>query len=149
MSGNSYLSNALYAADDKAEYDAGAKKILADKQVLAWILKYCVKEFKEYPICVIKDCIEETPEISKIHLFPRKTASEAITGMSDVDDVPKEGGIRYLSPILHRCPRPRRCTDHRSRQTAKLPQDALFGTFPDGRRVSRPPLLSGQGNKTR
>ena len=33
MSENFYLSNALYAADDKAEYDAGAKKILADKQV--------------------------------------------------------------------------------------------------------------------
>jgi len=63
--------------------------------VLAWILKYCVKEFKKYPICVIKDCIEETPEISRIYLFPRKTASEAITGMSDVDDVPKEGGIRF------------------------------------------------------
>ena len=45
MSENSYLSNALYAAGDKAEYDAGAKKVLADKQVLAWILKYCVKRW--------------------------------------------------------------------------------------------------------
>ena len=95
MSENSYLSNALYAADDKAEYDAGAKKILADKQVLAWILKYCVKEFKEYSIHVIKDYIEGTPEVSKVNLFPRKVTSEAITGMSDSDDVPNEGGIRF------------------------------------------------------
>lgn len=95
MSENSYLSSALYAADDKAEYDAGAKKILADKQVLAWILKYCVKEFKEYPIHLVKERIEGAPEVSQIHLMPRKAAPEAISGLPNVDDVPKEGGIRF------------------------------------------------------
>ena len=95
MSDNSYLSSALYAAGDRAAYDAGAKRLLADKQVLAWILKYCVKEFKDYSIDVIKDCIEGTPEVSRIYLLPRKAEPEAITGMANDDDVPNEGAIKF------------------------------------------------------
>ena len=34
--------------DAKARYDAAVKKVLSDPQILAWILQYTVKEFKEY-----------------------------------------------------------------------------------------------------
>lgn len=95
MSNDAYLSVAIHAADDKASYDAGAKKILADKQVLAWILKYCVKEFKDCTIPVIVECIEGTPEISGYYLFPRKETADAISGMPSCDDMPNEGGVRF------------------------------------------------------
>ena len=35
----------LYLAGRNPEYDANAKKLLASRKILAWILKYCVPEF--------------------------------------------------------------------------------------------------------
>lgn len=50
MKRQTYLSNALSVADYKAKYDAEVKKILAAKVILAWIMKFSVEEFKDYPI---------------------------------------------------------------------------------------------------
>ena len=36
----------IYLAGKNAAYDAAAKKLLASRKILAWILKYCVEEFK-------------------------------------------------------------------------------------------------------
>ena len=41
-----------FMKDDKATYDAAAKEFLSDKSILAWLLKYCVAEFKN---CGIKE----------------------------------------------------------------------------------------------
>ena len=48
----------------KARYDAEVKKILSDPQLLAWILKYTVREFYDYDIPDIIDCIEGKPEVA-------------------------------------------------------------------------------------
>ena len=40
------LANDIEVADAKAQYDAEVKKILANKEILAWILKFCTDEFK-------------------------------------------------------------------------------------------------------
>lgn len=95
MTKDYYLSNALHAADDKAAYDAGARMILADKQVLAWILKYCVKEFQTCSIEQIMDCIEGKPEIAIVPVLPGRENSEAITGMATEEVIPNEGGVRF------------------------------------------------------
>ena len=44
MKTKNYLANAIDTADMKAQHDAEAKKIVADKGVLSWIVKYTVKE---------------------------------------------------------------------------------------------------------
>ena len=44
------LANDIEVADVKAQYDAEVKKILANKEILAWILQYCVDEFKGMPL---------------------------------------------------------------------------------------------------
>ena len=83
-----YISNVLESAGDKARYDAQVKKILADKNILAWILKYAVQEFRDFTIEEIMDSIEGTPEISTVPVYPGKEKPEAVTGMANTDIVP-------------------------------------------------------------
>lgn len=113
MKEETYLSNVISAADGKAQYDAGARAILADKRVLAWIMKCTTEEFAEYSIEQIMECIEGEPEIATVPVLPgrmsaekaagespaeaatRESAAEAITGMSNEDVVPNEGEVRF------------------------------------------------------
>ena len=87
-------SNIIEGNADKSKYDAEIKKMLGDKTVLAWILKYSVEEFKEYSIEVIRDCIEGEPEIGIRKVIPGHTP-EAISGMPNEDKVPGEGWLTY------------------------------------------------------
>lgn len=91
------LSNALEIAGDRAKYDAAVKKILANKEVLAWILKYSATEFKTASINEIVDAIEGSPEIGTTSVYPGKTnmKPETITGLTTNDKVPNEGEITY------------------------------------------------------
>ena len=43
---NTEIANAVSAADDKAQYDERAKRLLAQKSILAHILVKTVDEFK-------------------------------------------------------------------------------------------------------
>lgn len=44
------LSQAVEATNDASSYDTNVKFLLADKQILARILKYAVQEFKEMDV---------------------------------------------------------------------------------------------------
>ena len=55
------IAKAVEEVSNKAKYDNEVKKILSDPQILAWILKYTVEEFKEYDIPEIISCIEGAP----------------------------------------------------------------------------------------
>ena len=41
------LSKAVRLAQNKAAYDAACKRILAEKLILAWIMKECVEEYRD------------------------------------------------------------------------------------------------------
>lgn len=90
-----YLSSALDVAENKAKYDAQVRRILADKIILAWILKYCTEEFKDCSIEKIAAAIEEEPELVTVPVYPGKKRTEAIAGLHNEDTVPGEGTIRY------------------------------------------------------
>ena len=75
---------------DKLQYNTEIIKILSDKTILAWILKYAVEEFMNCGIEVIRECIEGTPEIHTRKVLPGKTP-ESITGMNTADLVLDEG----------------------------------------------------------
>lgn len=92
-----YLSRSLGAYGDRAELDAEAKKITADKGVLARILQGNVVELSGYELQEIETFIEEV-EVSKVPLVSEtKTQSrtEAIVGMNTEDSVPGEGKITF------------------------------------------------------
>jgi len=114
MQQKTHIANVLERNNCKDRYDTQVKHIISDKTVLSWILKYTTSEFKEYPIELIKSCIEGEPEVGTHRVFPgqeEKTSDvsddiksktnnslstpDAITGMDTVDKVPGEGEVSY------------------------------------------------------
>ncbi len=73
---NNELSKELSYAKEKVQYDTQCKRVLSQRQVLAWILKRTVKEFTDLSIGQIIPHIEGTPEISSISVYPGSGSSE-------------------------------------------------------------------------
>ena len=84
----------LQETDINAKYDAEAKKLLSNKEILSRILKYSVDEFKDFSISEIIDSIEGEPVISKINVHPGHSP-ENITGISNTDKEINEGEITF------------------------------------------------------
>lgn len=92
------LAGDIGLAAGKSQYDAQCKRILANKVILAWILKYTVKEFEEMSIRRIKQCIGNDIMISRVRVDPGKTNAhepEKIIGESGEDKVPGEGEVYF------------------------------------------------------
>lgn len=89
-----YLARSIATADDKAQYDTQAKKIISDKTILSWIAKYAIWELKDYSIPEIASCIEGEPEVATVPVYPGEMPA-AIKGLSTEDKVPNEGQITY------------------------------------------------------
>ena len=87
------LANDIEAADIKAQYDAEVKKILANKEILAWILQFCTDEFRSMPLAEIIPCIEGEPSIGEESVYPGKQGR--IFGSSTEDSVPNEGDVYF------------------------------------------------------
>ena len=51
------LAQALEITNDASAYDTNVKYLLSDKQILAWVLKYAVREFAELPVEEIMESI--------------------------------------------------------------------------------------------
>lgn len=69
----------VYLAGKNTEYDAAAKKLLSSKKILAWILKYCVEEFKDCSIADIRDrYIIGIPETASVPVLPDETNAAAM-----------------------------------------------------------------------
>ena len=61
------ISKTIDTAEQEAQYDTCVKKLLSEKIILAWILKECVNEFKQYSISqILKECIEGEPKVAVI-----------------------------------------------------------------------------------
>ncbi len=88
------LDKSLTVAGSKILLDTQVKRVLAQKQILSWIMKYTVREFMDLPLDVIEGCIEGDPEISTVKVNPGET-NEKITGMPNEDKVPGEGAVYY------------------------------------------------------
>lgn len=90
------LSKTLTAAKDGAVYDAACKRLLANKSILAWILKECVEEYKD---CSVKDIaekyIEGSPDISSAPLHRDEMNTEFIIGENIEDSSLNEGIVTY------------------------------------------------------
>ena len=91
------LDKNLTLAGSKVRLDTQVKRVLAQKQVLSWIMKYTVREFMDLPLDVIEECIEGDPEISTVKVNPGETneINETINGMTNEDKVPGEGTVYY------------------------------------------------------
>ncbi len=92
------LAKNINTASHKANYDASCKRLLANKIILAWIMKSCLEEYRDYDVeQIAQEYIEDNPTISKIPVNQDETLSrsEQISGSSTEDSTITEGIINY------------------------------------------------------
>ena len=87
----------LSTAGEKAAYDHACKKLLANKEILAWIMKNCLLEYRNYSVEEIAgNYIEGNPEISKTALHrDEMSVIPMIKGENTEDISINEGTVTY------------------------------------------------------
>ena len=90
------LAKNIRIADDKSKYDDACKRLLAEKIILAWIMKSCLEEYKEYDVNEIAEkYIERNPQISAVAVAPDETNAPMIRGLNTEDVSMTEGTVTY------------------------------------------------------
>lgn len=92
---DTYLSQAVVAAGSTAAYDANVKYLLADRQILARILKYTVQECGDMEIEDIMACIGDDIEVASAALDPGLSNLGRVRENKTEDNVPGEGTVFY------------------------------------------------------
>lgn len=97
---STYLGNIISAVDNEAIYDENVKLILADKNVLAWILRRCTSEFASESLDTIRACIDGEPAVNQLLVTPHLTNEQArhtdrLETLSQEDTSPSEGNIAF------------------------------------------------------
>ncbi len=93
------LAKNIKTAGDKAAYDVACKRLLANKLILAWIMKSCLEEYRNFDVEEISEkYIEGEPQITKTAVHPDEEVEgggEQIKGEKTEDSTIKEGTITY------------------------------------------------------
>ncbi len=99
MIAENILAKNITAAGDKADYDAACKRLLANKMILAWIMKSCLVEFQDFSVDEIAGkYIEGSPQISQTAVNPDEITArkgQQISGGGTEDSTIQEGTITY------------------------------------------------------
>ena len=91
---NSNIANMIELNSLTAKYDESVKELLADKQILARILKYSLAEFSDYEISDIIKALDE-PVITQMRVEPGFTNTQIIHKEAQEDSVLGEGMIIF------------------------------------------------------
>lgn len=93
------LARNISASGNRAALDEACKKLLANKIILAWIMKSCMIEYKD---CTVEEIaekyIEGDPQIAQIPVNPNEVNpedTELIYGINTEDIVFAEGKVTY------------------------------------------------------
>lgn len=97
METESILARNIDAAGERSAYDASCKRLLANKIILAWIMKSCIEEYRELDVDEIAGkYIEGNPQIAEAAVHPDEEADgEQIAGANTEDSTIKEGTVTY------------------------------------------------------
>ena len=86
---------AIAKNNEKAQYDAACKRLLSEKIILAWIMKECLEEYRDYDVKeIVEKYIEGEPQVSTMPVMPDATGT-MIRGMNAEDTSLHEGIITY------------------------------------------------------
>lgn len=89
------LAKNISGAGKGAAVDAACKRLLANKSILAWILKDCVEEYRNCDIQdIVEKYIESEPQIAEVAVNPDET-NVSIRGLSNEDTTLTEGTVTY------------------------------------------------------
>ena len=93
------ISKDLRLAEEKVKLDAACKKLLSEKQILAWIMQSCMEEYKN---CSIQDIaekyIEGAPHVAEVAVLPDETNAGNATKLRSASSESKsinEGTVTY------------------------------------------------------
>ena len=90
------LSQSIDIVQQKAQYDTACKKVLAEKIILAWIMKHTMKEYATYEVREIVDrFIIGDAQIAVVNVLPDETNTPKVTGIGVEDSTVTEGSITY------------------------------------------------------
>lgn len=87
-------ANDINEADDKIRYDQQVKNVLANRPILARILKRTVSELKQYSLEIIERCISTHVDVSSIYVNTGETNTK-IVSEATTDKVANEGKVIY------------------------------------------------------
>lgn len=91
------LAKNISSAGDKASYDAACKRLLANKVILAWIMKSCLQEYRDCDIQeIIEKYIEGEPDVAEVSVNIDERLSEEQIGNGTTEDASiYEGTVTY------------------------------------------------------
>ena len=90
------LSQSIDVVQQKAQYDEACKKVLAEKIILAWIMKHTMKEYVEHDVQeIVENFIVGEPKVAESKVLPDETNAPKITGTGVEDTTVTEGSITY------------------------------------------------------
>ena len=98
---NSNLHNILNTVSLESQYDAQAKKVLAQKIVLAYIMKNTLEDFKDMDPQEIMPYIEGEPMIGVVPVDPGLTnakyseGEEEVVGFNTENTIVNEGSVNF------------------------------------------------------
>ena len=99
---NTAITNRITAANDKAQYDEYAKQLIAQKQILAYILVQTIDEFKGMQPEDVVSRIEGEPLIGVVPVEPGMTntsythsSGDQLIGLNTENSEINEGMIRF------------------------------------------------------
>lgn len=96
MKSTTNLSKTLEAiGNSNAMYDSNVKNLLADKQILSYILKYTLEEFKDMELSEIRKCIGSDIVVEKQYVDAGLSNLEKVQETVTEDNVQNEGKIIY------------------------------------------------------
>lgn len=94
--GDTNLAQSIRAGNDSGPaYDTNVKSLLADKQILSWILKYTLVEFADMEVSCIRDCIGNDIETDTRPVDAGLSNLGRVQETATEDNVPGEGVICY------------------------------------------------------
>ena len=90
------LAQSIDLTVQKAQYDAACKKVLAEKIILAWIMKHTMKEYADYEVReIVERFIVGEPKVAETKVLPDETNASRIAGTGVEDTTVTEGSITY------------------------------------------------------
>ena len=96
MEQNTTLSQSIDITEQKAKYDAACKKVLAEKIILAWIMKHTMKEYAKFDVReTVEKYIVGEPQVAEKKVMPDETNAPKITGVGVEDTSLTEGTVTY------------------------------------------------------
>lgn len=92
----SSLAEGIRQTDLEVQFDACCKRLLAEKVVVAWIMKWCIPEYREFSVEEIAEkYIVGTPSVGIMPLYPGEKKGYRIHNENTEDASLNEGRVTY------------------------------------------------------